>query len=80
MNVPVELCAFAELGVDAREEVAGEEGGDVAACEVVEQGSEEELVDVEGEGGEIQAVRKRLSRADEEGGWGEGEGVVHVWI
>jgi len=32
VNVPVELRAFVELGIDAWEEVAGEEGGDVAAC------------------------------------------------
>lgn len=80
MHVPVELRAFTKLGVDAWEEVAGQQWGEVAACEVVEQGCEEEFVDVEGEGGEVEAGRERLGRFDEEGGWGEGERVVHVWL
>jgi len=32
VDVPVELRAFVELGVNTWEEVAREEGGDVAAC------------------------------------------------
>ncbi len=50
MHIPVQLCAFAELRVDAREEVAGDEWGEVAACEVIDEGGEEEFVDVEGKG------------------------------
>lgn len=52
MDVPIQARASAESGIDAREEAGGEERGDVAADEVVGEGREEELVDVEGEGGE----------------------------
>lgn len=52
MHVPVQLRALVEVRVDGREEAGGEEGRDVGAGEVVEEGGEEEFVDVEGEGGE----------------------------
>ena len=52
MDVPIEPRAGAEGGIDAREELAGEVRGDVAADEMVDEGREEELVDMEGEGGE----------------------------
>ena len=77
MDVPVEACAGAEGGIDVREELAGEVRGEVAADDVVEAGGEEEFVDVEGEGGEGEGVGEGCREADEQGGWREGEWVVH---
>lgn len=52
VHVPVELGAGVEGRVGGREELGGEVGGEAGADEVVGCGGEEELVDVEGEGGE----------------------------
>lgn len=78
MDVPVQAGAAWEMGVDGGKEVAGEDRREVGANEVVEEGGEEEFVDVQGKGGEGEGVRKGGRRADEERGWGEGERVVHV--
>ena len=48
MDVPIQARASTESGIDSWEEAGGDEGGDVAADEVVAEGCEEEFVDVEG--------------------------------
>lgn len=77
MDVPVQPRAGAEGWVDAREELARQVGGDVAADGVVDEGGEEELVDVEGEGGEGERIGEGGREADEGWGRGDGEWVVH---
>lgn len=47
MDVPVQSCAGAKGGIDAREELAGEVRGDVAADYVVDESREEEFVNME---------------------------------
>lgn len=56
MDIPIQTRAGAESGIDAREELAGEVRGEVAADEVVGEGGEEEFVDMEGEGGEGERI------------------------
>ena len=47
MDVPIQLRAGVQGGIGAREEFAGEVRGDVAAYYVVDEGRDEEFVDVE---------------------------------
>ena len=54
MDVPVQLRALAERGVDGGEEPAGKNGRKVGADEMVGEGGEEEFVDVKGESGEVE--------------------------
>ena len=54
MDVPVDACAGWEGVVVAWEELAGDVGGDDLFEECVEGEREEDFVDVEGEGGEVE--------------------------
>lgn len=56
MDVPIQSCAGAEGGIDAREELAGEVGGDVAADDVVDEGREEHFVNMEWKSGKGERV------------------------
>lgn len=77
MDVPIQFCAGVEGGIDAREELAGEVRGEVAADEVVAEGGEEEFVNVEREGGEGEGVGERCRQTGEQCGRRIGERVVH---
>lgn len=68
MDVPIEFRAGVEAGVGPWEEVAGYEGGQIGADEMVCDGSKEELVDVNGEGGETQGFGQGSCEANEQ--WG----------
>ena len=52
VDIPVHAATGVEAGVDAREERAAGERREHEEDEGVEQGCEEQLVDVQGEGGE----------------------------
>lgn len=77
MYVPIQFCAGIEGGIDAREELAGEVRGEVAADEVVAEGREEEFVNVKREGGEGEGVGERCRPTGEQCGRRIGERVVH---
>lgn len=77
MDVPIQSCAGVEGRIDAWEELAGEVGGDVAADQVVDEGREEELVNMEGEGGEGEGVGEWCCQTCEQCGRRKGEWVVH---
>lgn len=63
VHVPVDCCAFVEVGVGCRTEERGEAGGDPDVDDGVEGYCEEDLVDVEGESWEGEVRGQRLGRA-----------------
>lgn len=76
MNVPVDAGALVEVGIGLGKEPRGEIGRDDARDELVECDGEEDLVRVQGECREGEAVRERGDEVREEGRRGR-EGVVH---
>ena len=76
MHVPVDLCACVKGRVDGGEEASGEGWGSDMVDEEVEDEGEEDFVDVEGKGGEVERGGEGLDERDEEGGR-RGEWVEH---
>lgn len=77
MHIPVELCARAEGGVDAREQVAADGWCNVLVGGVVECVCKDYFVVVQWEGAQVQIVGERFDVFDEGLRAREGEGVVH---
>lgn len=78
VHVPVQLAPAREAGVGFRGYAGGDEGRDGVAGEGVEEGGEDDFVEVEREGREVEFVRPGFDEAYEGGGWGDGEGVEHA--
>lgn len=76
MDVPVQLGALVEGRVVGGEEAAGDPGGAVAVDEVVEKEGDENLMDVEGETGEVEGAGEGRREGREEWRVVE-EGVEH---
>jgi len=81
MHVPVYFRALVEMGVDGRKEVGGQEGREQRLGGLVEDESEEELVDVVGEGGEGEGGGVGLGEGEEGAGrgWDWVEHCCGVW-
>ena len=76
VHVPVQPRLCAQAPILPREQAAGDVGRAVAVDEVVEGEGEEELVDVQGEGAEVEKAGERGGECGEGGDRGE-EWVEH---
>jgi len=77
VGVPVETPLARQLGIVARSKGAGDDGRERPEDDRVEESGGEDLVDVQRERGEAEALAPWLGPVDEPRNWRDEEGVLH---
>lgn len=80
MDVPIDARAAREFAVAVASQGGAQQRRDEDGDRDVKRESEEDLVDMEGEGREVESVGVGADEVDEALGRCEGEGIFHVGV